>query len=53
MKQQLTNKDIEDGRRISLIFSELSEENKTMAMVYLSALRDKDIADNAKAEVGV
>lgn len=51
MEQQLTNKDIEDGRRISLIFSELSEENKTMAMVYLSALRDKDIADNANAEV--
>lgn len=53
MNQQLTNKEIEDGRRISLIFSKLSEENKTMAMVYLSALRDKEVADKAKAEVGV
>lgn len=45
MNQQLTSKEIEDARRISLIFSKLSEENKTMAMVYLSALRDKELAD--------
>lgn len=48
MTKNLTNKDIEDGKKISLIFSNLSEENKTMAMVYLSALRDKEIADSGK-----
>ena len=50
MNQQLTNKEIEDGKRIALIFSNLSEENKTMAMVYLSALRDKEVADKANTE---
>ena len=40
MEKSLTNKDIEDGKKISIIFSNLSEENKTVAMVYLSALRD-------------
>ncbi len=48
MEKSLTNKDIEDGKKISIIFSNLSEENKTMAMVYLSALRDKEIADSVK-----
>lgn len=48
MTKNLTNKDIEDGKKISVIFSGLSEENKTMAMVYLSALRDKEIADGAR-----
>ena len=50
MSKSLTSRDIEDGKRISFIFSNLSEENKTMAMVYLSALRDKEIADDVKAK---
>ncbi len=48
MAKNLTAKDIEDGKKISAIFSNLSEENKTMAIVYLSALRDKEIADSAR-----
>ena len=44
-------KDIEDGKKIALVFSELSEESKTMAIVYLSALRDKELADNDKKAV--
>lgn len=51
MNNTLSSKDIEDGKKISAIFSNLSEENKTMAIVYLSALRDKEVADNAKREV--
>lgn len=47
----LKNKDIEDGKRIADIFATLSEENKNMAIVYLSALRDKEIADSSKKEV--
>lgn len=42
--------DIEDGKRIADIFTKLSEENKNMAIVYLSALRDKEIADSSKRE---
>ncbi len=56
MSKKLTNKDIKEGKKIAVIFSNLSEENKTMAMVYLSALRDKELADKetdkkTKAEV--
>lgn len=43
-----TNREIDEGKRISALFSTLSEENKTMAIVYLSALRDKEIADSGK-----
>lgn len=46
MAENLTTKDIEEGKKLALIFSDLSEQNKTMAMVYVSALRDKEIADN-------
>lgn len=46
MSKTLTSKDIEEGKRISNLFSTLSEENKIMAIVYLSALRDKEIADS-------
>lgn len=46
MAKKLTEKDIKDGKRISCIFERLSEENKTMAIVYLSALRDKELADS-------
>ena len=42
--------DIEDGKRIADIFATLSKENKNMAIVYLSALRDKQIADSSKRE---
>ena len=42
--------DIEAGKRIADIFATLSEENKNMAIVYLSALRDKEIADSSKRE---
>lgn len=48
MARNFTSKDIEDGKKISSLFSTLSEENKTMAIVYLSALRDKEIADSSK-----
>lgn len=48
MRKQLSEKDINDARKISALFSSLSEENKTMAVVYLSALRDKEISDLSK-----
>lgn len=42
------SKNINDAKRISEIFKQISEESKTMALVYLSALRDKEIADMAR-----
>lgn len=48
MKKTYTSKDIEDGKRFNDLFETLSDENKTMVIVYLSALRDKEIADSGK-----
>lgn len=48
MTPVLTEKDIKDGIKISDLFATLSEENKTIAIVYLSALRDKEVADSFK-----
>lgn len=44
MAKNITSQDIDDGKRISELFSNLSNEAKIMAVVYLSALRDKEIA---------
>lgn len=41
-------KDINDAEKISSLFAGISEESKTMVIVYLSALRDKEIADKGK-----
>lgn len=46
----LTQKDMDDGKKISALFNELSEENKTMVLVYLSALRDKEMANTTRDE---
>lgn len=41
-------RDIEDANRIYVLFSGISEESKGMAIGYLSALRDKEIADKSR-----
>ncbi len=48
MHKTLTEKDIQDGKRISETFALLSEDAKNMVIVYLSALRDKELADTSK-----
>lgn len=48
MHKTLTEKDIQDGKRISETFALLSEDAKNMVIVYLSALRDKELADISK-----
>lgn len=48
MHKALTEKDIQDGKRISETFALLSEDAKNMVIVYLSALRDKELADTSK-----
>lgn len=45
MNKPYTKKEIEDARRIKILFSEASEESKYMALGYLSALLDKEVAD--------
>lgn len=41
-------RDIEGAEKLSSLFADISEESKTMVLVYLSALRDKEIADRSK-----
>lgn len=45
----LTKKDIEDGKKLNEIFKDLSWGAKLQAQAYISALRDKEAADNQKA----
>lgn len=51
MLKTLTSAEIDEGKDISLLFSTLSEESKTMGVIYLSALRDKELADSAKEDI--
>lgn len=46
----LSTEDIKDGEKIKLLFESLGETEKLMACVYISALRDKELASvNQKA----
>lgn len=44
----VNTRDIEGVEKLSSLFADISEESKTMVLVYLSALRDKEIADRSK-----
>lgn len=44
----ISTRDIEGVEKLSSLFVDISEESKMMAIVYLSALRDKEIADRDK-----
>lgn len=46
MVKTLTNRDIDDGKKISALFLTLPEEDKAMVIGYLSALKDKEIDGN-------
>lgn len=48
MNRYLTEKDKQDAKKINDIFLELDEKTKDQAMIYLSALRDKQMIDQAK-----
>lgn len=48
MKKRYTDKEMEDAKKISFLFSNASEESKVMALGYLSALVDKEAADKAR-----
>ena len=43
-----STRDIEGAEKLSNLFADISEESKTMVLVYLSALRDKEIADKSR-----
>ena len=38
-------KDIEDGKKIATLFESLNEDDKNAAVVYLSALRDRQLRE--------
>ena len=48
MKPLLTEKDKKDGNKIKELFLSLDENEKNMAIVYLSALRDRQLVDDRK-----
>lgn len=41
---------LDDGKRIAAIFETLTDNDKNMALTYLSALLDKELADMERAE---
>lgn len=41
---------ISDGERIANLFEALTEGDKNIVFVYMSALRDKELADMDRAE---
>ena len=47
----ISTRDIEGVEKLSSLFVDISEESKMMAIVYLSALRDKEIADKGRKEL--
>lgn len=40
----------EEATKISDIFETMSEDSKLMSIIYISALRDKEIADSGKKQ---
>lgn len=37
----ITEKDVEEGKRLAAVFEKLTEEDKNQCLVYMSALIDK------------
>lgn len=52
MGRHIEDKDLEDGKKISDIFKNLSENGKLMASVYLSALLDKEATEDSEKKAG-
>ncbi len=48
----LSSKDIADGKSISDLFSTLSEESKNQCLIYIMALRDKEMLINSNKHKG-
>lgn len=48
MLAKITEKDLEDGKKINELFLNLSEEGQIMVIAYMSALQDKEVADSTK-----
>ena len=45
----MSKKDLEDAKAIAELFATLSEENKNQCLIYISALRDKQIISETKS----
>ena len=48
----LTEKDLKDGKKINEIYTRLSPSAKMQAEAYMSALLDKEMADESNRKVG-
>lgn len=47
---ELTDRDIFEGKTIADLFSTLSEESKSQCLIYIMALRDKELIGKSKTE---
>lgn len=45
---KLTDRDILEGKTIADLFSTLSEESKSQCLIYIMALRDKELIGESK-----
>ena len=45
---ELTDKDVLEGKSIADLFSTLSEESKNQCLIYIMALRDKELIGKSK-----
>lgn len=53
MLKTLTSRDIDDGKKISALFTTLLQESKIMAIAFLSALRDKESKNTWKLDEAI
>ena len=49
----LSVKDMREGKEINSLFEQLGEKGKLMAVTYISALRDKELADKETTKLGL
>lgn len=52
MTMTVSEKDIQDGKKIMSLFESLTEEDKNLCLVYISALRDKQLISESKINAG-
>ena len=47
IQKPLTSQDIEDANKIALLFASINDSKRDQALIYLSALRDRQMMEDA------
>lgn len=48
LPRPLTRQDIEDGKKIAQLFASISDAKQDQALIYLSALRDRQMIEDER-----